>query len=283
MKIKPATYLSILTLLIGIAVLPAFPQSENYTSGEPVEVTLTTGKSLTGTVESYDDDGLTITLQGGGRVVLPKPLLKSVIKLSKLPDPTPTPTPTTPPIPQVPATPTPTEIPIDMLPEATSLRDLRQIYLQGFKRVRYKGKVLQLMPDGLFYADLDAYDAEMHELHEHLVANKPIYAPTATTDIPNVANWTELRKARKEKQPLIVFRGAIARLMPDDRYYWCEEDYEIVRAEEQVRRIQDAAKDIETRLESEEKKNAHVLPSDAQIPSPTDQTTTRSSASQPSG
>ena len=219
--------ISALLGVLGAGALATEAQSERPAVGDAVEVMLTTGRMLQGVVEKADADGLTLQLAGGGELRLPSAMITSIKSLGSIPSPTPTAT-------RAPVTPRPTPRPTSTLPplppdaaklpEAKSLMALRTAYRNGVKQIRYKGQVLQLMPDGLYYANLDAFDAEMFERHRHLVASAPIYAPTST-ETPVTANWAELREAREKEVPVVVLRGALAFLMPDGAYYWCQEDY----------------------------------------------------------
>ena len=244
-------------LLLVAASLHAAAQ-EGLSAGDAVEVTLTSGRALIGTVEKSGEDGVTLKLPDGGVLLLPPALIQSVQKIGAIPTTTPTPIPpAATPKPAPTQTPTATPIPLDKLPVAKDLTDLRTAYRNGVTHIRYKGQVLQLMPDGLYYSNPDAFDLEMFEMHEHLVAGAPIYAPT-TTETPNVANWAALRTAREEKVPIIVLRGALAFLMPDDLYYWCEEDYHLALLADRLKIIEEKQKNVEQQLIEEAEKDQRV-------------------------
>lgn len=222
-------------------------------AGTPVEVTLTTGRVLHGVVQASDDHGIDLELPTAGNIRLPNGLIKSIQRLEALPTLTPSPSPT----PAPPGTPTltPTAEPTRPIPTVNSIADLRRAFRQGHTQAIYNGQLVKLMPDGLFYANLDLFDKELFALHEHLVANAPIIAPTSAT-IPTAANWKELRVLWEKKEPVVVFKDAVAYRMPDGNYYWCEEDYELVQLEKRLK----WASEFKSRKESEIEKEAEASP-----------------------
>ncbi len=237
-----------------------------FQAGDFVLLTLQTGKSLTGTIHAISSESVTLIVPPGLRVTLPAARVRTLEKAQESP---PTPTPTVVPVPRRRvATPTPRAVKSDParpvkrnrgpIVNVKSLKEMKRAYKRGAKRVRYEGKVLELMPDGLYYANLDAYDREMHESHKHLVANAPIHTPTEfvktekpAKPLPEAKNWAELKALQKEEAPRVIFLGSVAFRMPDGLYYWCREDYELAALDRQLKWLSDYKKRRNERLQTE--------------------------------
>lgn len=272
MNMRKPLQIVVVACLVGVTVGPTLGAElpGPFQKGDFVLLTLQTGKSLTGTVHAISSESVTLIVPPGLRVTLPSARVQKIEKAQESP-PTPTPTATAVPTPRRVEKPTPRAVRSDParpvkrhrgpIVDVKSLREMKRAYKRGAKRVRYEGKVLELMPDGLYYANLDAYDREMHESHKHLVANTPIHTPTETVKtaktakiakpLPVAKNWAELKALQKEEAPRVVFWGSVAFRMPDGLYYWCREDYELVALDRQLKWLTDYKKRRNERLEAE--------------------------------